>query len=535
MSTARDITDIIGREEERFRATLSRGITMLEAALAAEPEQVDGDLAFALHDTYGFPLEVTQEIAGERGIDVDVDRFDVLMDDQRHRAKAAARRTDHYENLDSYQDVLERFGPTEFVGRQEIEAKATVLRHRAATPSSSTARPFYAEQGGQIGDTGWIATDTGKARIIDTTYALPGLHRHHIGHVDGEITPGQAAVAGIDAARRDEIRRNHTGTHVRALGHPPGARHQRQATGFAGCSRPAAVRLRSGRRRSPPEQLAGDRGPGQREILENHPVRAYETSREHADEIGAIAFFGEKYGDVVRVVEAGPHSTELCGGTHVRSLGDIGPLKIVSEQSIGANIRRIDAVTGFGTIERLRRDEDLLAHVAEVAQRAGGRGGRRRPPPGRRGQGAAVRAARRSARPGRPLPAPAIWPPRRSTGSSWPGSTGSARDELRDLALAVRQRDGVRAVVLGGAPEGGGAAIMSGGHARQRAARRRAHRRGGPAHPGRRRALAEFAQAGGQGPVPARRGARPGPQGASPDIVMRVLASTSGPGASASR
>ena len=115
-----------------------------------------------------------------------------------------------------------------------------------------------------------------------------------------------------------------------------------------------------------PQQLREIEDLANRQILENHPVRAYETSRGHAEEIGAIAFFGEKYGDVVRVVEAGPHSTELCGGTHVRSLGDIGPLKIVSEQSIGANIRRIDAVTGFGTIERLRRDEDLLGQVAEV-------------------------------------------------------------------------------------------------------------------------------------------------------------------------
>ncbi len=453
----REIVDVIGREEERFRATLSRGITMLDAALASAPDRVDGDLAFQLHDTYGFPLEVTEEIAAERGIEVDVDRFDVLMADQRGRAKAAARKTDHYENLDSYQDVLDRFGPTEFVGRQEEEAKATVLAI-VGDAIFLDRSPFYAEQGGQIGDSGWITTDTGKARVTDTTYAVPGLHRHHVGHVDGEITPGQPGVAAIDMRRRNEIRRNHTGTHVIhwAIRQVLGTKVKQQGSLVA----PDRLRFDFGPADAlTPQQIREIEDLANQQILENHPVRAYETSREHANEIGAIAFFGEKYGDVVRVVEAGPHSTELCGGTHVRSLGDIGPLKIVSEQSIGANIRRIDAVTGFGTIDRLRRDEELLGQVAEVLNVPVGEvvdGARRRVDDIKalqaelrtlRAQAARARAAE--------LAAEAI------DGVVVARIDGLSRDELRDLALAIRSRDGVRAVVLGGAPEGGGAAIMA--------------------------------------------------------------------------
>jgi alanyl-tRNA synthetase len=451
------ITDIIGREEERFRATLSRGITMLEASLAAEPDRVAGDLAFQLHDTFGFPLELTQEIASERRLEVDVERFDALMAEQRQRGKAAARKTDHYENLDSYQDVLDRFGPTEFVGRQENESKATVLA-LVGDAVFLDRSPFYAEQGGQIGDTGWISTDTGKVRVIDTTYALPGLNRHHIGFVEGDVTPGQPAVAAIDVVRRDEIRRNHTGTHVIhwAIRQVLGSHVKQQGSLVA----PDRLRFDFGPADAlTPKQLREIEDLANQQILENHPVRAYETTRAHADELGAIAFFGEKYGDVVRVVEAGPHSTELCGGTHVRSLGDIGPLKIVTEQSIGANIRRIDAVTGFGTIERLRRDEDLLAQVAEVLNVPVGEvvdGARRRLDEVKSLQNElrTLRAQAARSRAG-DLASEAV------DGVVVARVDGLSRDELRDLTLAIRAREGVRAVVLGGVPDSGGAAIMA--------------------------------------------------------------------------
>ena len=405
------------------------------------------------------------------------------MAEQRQRAKAAARKVDHYENLDSYQDVLDRFGPTEFVGRQEIETKGTVLAI-VGDAIFLDRSPFYAEQGGQIGDTGWITTDTGKARVVDTTYAVPGLHRHHVEYIDGEVTPGPGG--------RGRHRR-------RAAGTRSGATTPAPTSSTGPSARCSATHVKQQGSLVAPDRLRFDFGPADalspqqireiedlanQQILENHPVRAYETSREHADEIGAIAFFGEKYGDVVRVVEAGPHSTELCGGTHVRSLGDIGPLKIVSEQSIGANIRRIDAVTGFGTIERLRRDEDLLEQVAEVlnvpvgevvdgARRRvddikalqgemktlrapGGRGPGGRP--GRRGGERRGRGPDRRAGPGRPARPGA-------------GHPGPRRRAGRGPGRCARWR--------WGGDHGRGAP-------RQRAARRRADRRRGPAHPGRR-------------------------------------------------
>ncbi len=451
------IVDIIGREEERFRATLARGLTILDAALDEQPARIPGDVAFQLHDTFGFPLEVTQEIAAERDIEVDVERFNVLMADQRERAKAATKKADHYEHLDTYQDVLDRFGPTDFVGRQENETKATILAIVGDSLFLDRS-PFYAEQGGQIGDTGWVTTDTGGARITDTTYAVPGLHRHHVGHVEGEIRPGQEARAKIDADRREHIRRNHTGTHVVhwAIREVLGKHVKQQGSLVA----PDRLRFDFGPADPlTPEQLREIEDLANREILENHPVRAYETSREHADELGAVAFFGEKYGDVVRVVEAGPHSTELCGGTHVRSLGDIGPLKIVSEQSIGANIRRIDALTGFGTIERLRRDEELLGQVAEVLNVPVGdvvEGARRRLEEIKALRDE-IKVLRRQTITSRASELAAA----AADGLVIARVEGVTRDELRDLALDVRQRPGVRGAVLGAAPDGGGAALVA--------------------------------------------------------------------------
>ena len=179
-----------------------------------------------------------------------------------------------------------------------------------------------------------------------------------------------------------------------------------------------------------------------------------------ARELGAIAFFGDKYGEIVRVLEAGQHSVELCGGTHVRRLGDIGPLKIVSEGSIGSNLRRIEAVTGFGPIDRLRQEEELVARAAEVLGTTLGR-------PAAGGREAAQRAQGRRGRdqgaapPGGGQPRRRAGGAARSTASSWPASTARRRDEVRELALAVRQQPGIRAVVIGGEPEGGGVALVA--------------------------------------------------------------------------
>src|SRR5688500_7844579 len=291
------------------------------------------------------------------------------MGEQCTRAKESWKRGDVYANRTSFQQILDDHGPTDFVGREEVEAKATVL---AVVPGDDGAvsifldrTPFYAESGGQIGDTGTITTDTGTAEVLDTTYGLPSLHRHHARVVEGTIEPGQAATATIDGERRDAIRRNHTGTHILhwALREVLGQDVKQQGSWVG----PDRMRFDFG----PAEALTADQirrieDLANHEILRNEPVRHYETTKAHAAEFGAIAFFRVKCGDTVLVLKAGPKSTELCGGTHIRALGDIGPVKIVPEASIGSNLRRLEAITGTGPIDRLRHEEEVLAEVAEL-------------------------------------------------------------------------------------------------------------------------------------------------------------------------
>jgi alanyl-tRNA synthetase len=463
LATNRDfVLGIVEREEGSFRTTLTRGVTLLEETFEASPQQVPGDVAFKLHDTFGFPVEVTQEMAAERGIPVDVATFDRLMEEQRTRAKEAGKKADVYANRTSFQQILDDHGPTEFVGREELEAKATVL---AVVPGEGDhvsifidRTPFYAESGGQVGDTGVIRTDTGTAVVDDTTYGLPGLHRHHARVTDGTVEPGQEATAAIDVERRDAIRRNHTGTHVLhwALRKVLGENVKQQGSLVE------------------PDRLRFDFGPADAltvaqiqeiedlanaEILANEPVRHYETTKDEAADLGAIAFFGDKYGDIVRVLEAGRHSIELCGGTHVRALGDIGPVKIVSEASIGANLRRVEAVTGTGPIERLREEERRLAELAEVLNVPVGEvvDGARKRLEEMKALRDEVKALKRQAAGGRAssLAATAV------DGVVVQRVDGVERDTLRDIAVALRDQSGLRAVVLGTSPEGGGAAMVA--------------------------------------------------------------------------
>ena len=291
------------------------------------------------------------------------------------RSKAGAKGGDVYANLSSFQSVLDRFGPTEFTGREEYESAATVLAVVADQDTDTLSifldrTPFYAESGGQIGDTGTITTDTARAEVVDTTYALPGLHRHHVRIVEGTIEAGQAATAAIDGDRRDAIRRNHTGTHVLhwALREVLGDHVKQQGSLVA----PDRLRFDFGPSDAlTAEQIRQIEDLANREILANDPVRHYETTKAEAAELGAIAFFGDKYGDVVRVLEAGRRSIELCGGTHVKALGDIGPVKIVSEASIGSNLRRLEAITGTGPDRTAARRRGRSRRGGRAAQRAG--------------------------------------------------------------------------------------------------------------------------------------------------------------------
>jgi len=371
------VTKVVTREEERFRQTLERGLNLLDEKLA--DGDVSGADAFFLHDTLGFPVDLTREIAEERGRTVDAEGFAANMEEQRSRAQRAHKEAAGAAEGGTarYRDVLDEHGPTEFTGRQEFETTgARVLALLAGDEHVPEATegdavdvvldrtPFYAESGGQVGDTGVLerADGSGVLRVLDTQYGLPGLVVHRAEVTGGALGEGDEVVARIDGERRDRIRRNHTATHVLhwALREVLGP-HVKQAGSLV-----APDRLRfdfSHFEAVTPEQLDEIEARANAEIINDAPVRHYETTKEEAERLGAIAFFGERYGDLVRVLEAGEHSIELCGGTHVHALGFIGPIKIVSEGSIGSNLRRIEALTGDAALAHIHEEELQLRRL----------------------------------------------------------------------------------------------------------------------------------------------------------------------------
>ena len=460
------VQGVLSREEDQFRRTLRNGLGILTSELGSLPEggTVPGRVAFKLHDTYGFPLEVTTEITAERGYDVDLVGFGEAMAEQRARAKAAAKATgvEAGEQADAYAALLETYGATEFTGREENESKAKILGIVDGDGPDDPVgivldrSPFYAESGGQVGDTGKITTDTGQVLVIDTTFALPGLHRHLAHLVAGTVEAGQDAVASIDVARRDAIRRNHTATHLLhwALRQTLGDHVKQQG------SRVEPGRLRfdfSHHEALSDSQIRTVEDLVNAEILDNATARHFETTKDHAMQMGAIAFFGDKYGDIVRVLEAGRNSVELCGGTHVHALGDIGAFKIISEGSIGSNLRRVEAITGFGPIDRIRDDEQLIAVAAHrvgvaPAELLDGIDKCLGELEDLRTQAAALRQKIALGQvPG--LAANAI------NGIVVARVDDVDRDDLRTLALALRDAQEVDVAVLGGEPAGGGAAL----------------------------------------------------------------------------
>ena len=453
------VRDVLDREERRFRETLRTGSAILDDALAGlgEGDILDGGVAFKLHDTYGFPLEVTEEICAECQVDVDLDGFRAAMAEQQDRARSARKGPAVGSGDDGLRALLERHGPTHFVGHQDDEADAVVLHVGDGTVVLDRT-PFYAEAGGQVGDTGTIASETGHLRVLDTTLALDALHVHHVETLDGTVQAGQQVRAGIDGDRRSAIRRNHTATHILhwALRDVLGD-HVKQQGSYVG---PDRLRFDfSHFEGMTAEQVVAVEDRANAQILSNFDCRHLEVTRQEAESMGAIAFFGDKYGETVRVLEAGPHSLEFCGGTHVSALGDIGMVKIISEGSIGSNIRRLEALTGTASLDRLRDSEQALASAAELigvpvddllqglGRRLDELGELRR----------RIDDLRRGAALGRAddLAADA------TDGLVVAEVPDIDRDSLRDLAVAVRDHDGVRAVVLGTVPAGGGVAMVA--------------------------------------------------------------------------
>ena len=461
------LVGVMTREEERFRHTLKTGLAILEDELVAHPEQLPGSTAFMLHDTYGFPLELTQEIAGERNIGVDGEGFQTEMQAQRQRAKAARKGAAvDVDWMEAYREVMEQFGTTEFLGYTDSVTESRVLSvigGEGEGDGDGTVEifldrsPFYAESGGQVGDTGTIRTDSGEAVVLDTTFALPGLRRHTARIVTGQILPGSTAAAAIDIERRDATRRNHTGTHVlhHALRQVLGE-HVKQAGSLVG---PDRLRFDFSHYAAvTDDEIAQIEAIANRETLANVPVRTYETTKDEAMALGAMAFFGDKYGDIVRVLEAGS-SIELCGGTHVRATGDIGVIKVVAESSIGSNLRRIEAVTGANSVKLLQRDEAILADAARLVGSSTDDlvVGVQRRLDEIKSLNDEIKTLRAQLAVGRAseLAAAAI------DGVVVERVDGLAPTDLRDLAVAVRQQPGVRIVVLGGIASSGGAALVA--------------------------------------------------------------------------
>lgn len=376
------IDGILTAEEERFGATLDAGESKLTAELQhlEDGAQLSGEVAFLLHDTYGFPIDLTREIAANAGHVVDMDAFDAAMTEQRERARKSANR-DAWGNAQSIWVALsDRLDETVFDGYDNNElsgVRVVALVQDGQEVESAAAgsevevvldrTPFYAEMGGQVGDTGKLTAPGLYVHVTDTKHRDGGLESH-VGVVEeGTISVGDSVTATIDAGRRELIRRNHTATHLldaalkKVLGD-----HVNQAGSLVA---PDRIRFDFTHFEAlTKDELDRIEGMVNAEIFAAKPVVTQIMNIEDAKAAGAVALFGEKYGDVVRVVSAGaedaPFSRELCGGTHARNTADLGLFKIISESSVGSNSRRIEAVTSMGAIEYV---DERLAQLDEVA------------------------------------------------------------------------------------------------------------------------------------------------------------------------
>ncbi len=359
------IKDSLQREEEGFRRTLSAGMKILEGHLSEvnENESLSGEVAFQLHDTYGFPMELTQEIAAERNIAIDLEQFNDAMALQRERGKADLSLKGNSTITDSVlQKAVEKLPATTFKGYIEHETTSKVL-YLDNDFVVLDKTPFYAEAGGQVGDTGAITNENGTLVIGNTTAMPSGHYLHAIEQINGAIKTGDVVTAMIDSKRRLEIQRHHTGTHLLhwALRTVLGD-HVKQQGSWVG---PERLRFDFSHFASlTKEEIEQIEDLVNKEVFSGSSVEIVETTMKDAKELGALAFFGDKYGDDVRVLKAGEHSVELCGGTHVHNLSDIGPIKILSEGSIGSNIRRIEAISGTGTIGLIRSQQNLIEEAS---------------------------------------------------------------------------------------------------------------------------------------------------------------------------
>lgn len=373
------ILQVVHQEERRFLQTLSRGLGIFEEMVeraTQRGEALSGEDAFTLHDTYGFPLELTVELAQERSLAVDRAGFEVALREQRERGRKDRKFTHAVGTpLETYANLAHQVEPTLFTGYDELQTPTEVVGIIAEGQQVSRAEagdeveivlaatPFYAEAGGQVGDTGFIRSDIMLARVTDTQRPHTGLIVHKARIEEGSLAVGDAVDAEVDAERRLHILPHHSGTHLlhKALQEVLGP----EATQAGSLVAPDRLRFDfRWPRPMTPDEIREVQDRVNAAIWANLPVRAQVEAYEDAIREGAMALFGEKYGDRVRVVSIGDWSKELCGGTHVNATGDIGFLVITSETGIGSGVRRIEALAGAAAYAYV---SDLREELSEVA------------------------------------------------------------------------------------------------------------------------------------------------------------------------
>jgi alanyl-tRNA synthetase len=379
------ISSVAYAEEESFRATLRAGTQLFDLAVLQSRSNgstvVGGDAAFRLHDTYGFPIDLTLEMAAEQGLTVDEDGFRRLMAEQRQRAKADAKaKKSGHVDLSVYRSVADTLGrPVEFLGYEQVTAEGTVAGLVRDEEPAASARagddvevvldrtPFYAEGGGQLADTGRLVLDGAELEVLDVQAPIPGLIVHRARVVAGEVVVGAGAEAVVDVDRRRAISRSHTATHMvhkafrEALGETAAQAGSENAPGRFrfdfGATGPV-----------PPSVLRDVEARVNALVVDDLLVHAEYMSLEQARRSGAMALFGEKYGETVRVVSVGDWARELCGGTHVHNSGQLGVVTLLGEASIGQGVRRVEALVGHDAYRYLAREHVLLHEITEIVK-----------------------------------------------------------------------------------------------------------------------------------------------------------------------
>lgn len=377
------ITKLLTVEEKNFNETIDRGLTILKSHIDEMKAQgktvLDGKACFTLSDTYGFPIDLTREILEEQGLKADEDGFKVEMDNQRQKARDARGGSKYMGADETIFNQMDATMKTSFIGYDKLETTGTLeviandemLLENAGCGESIyvvvSETPFYAESGGQAGDIGTITTPTGKATVTNTTKVIGEKFAHHVQVVEGSLEKGQMATFTVENASRMDTSRNHSATHLlqKALREVVGA-HIEQAG-----SNVTKERLRFDFTHFEPltsEQLQQVEALVNEKILEGLTITVKEMPIDEARKLGAMALFGEKYGQTVRVVNMDNYSVELCGGTHLQNTAAIGTFKIISETGVAAGVRRIEAVTGRGALAYYQAMENAMTEISMIVK-----------------------------------------------------------------------------------------------------------------------------------------------------------------------